>query len=554
MEPVWLAAYPDGVPHTIDTSQFSSVVEVFLSSCSTHAKKPAFTSLDHTINFGELEVLTRQFACFLQSDLGLAKGDRFAIMLPNLLQYPIAVLSAMRIGLIIVNIDPMYTQRELTQQLEDCGADCLLVLDTFACEVEKTLKTVPISNVIVTKVGDCLPSSKAFLVNNVAKYVKKVVPAYSIDGAIEFRTALAQYQGATNQLVDAQLTHDDLLFLQYTGGTTGVPKGVEITHRNMIANILMSRAWNEPALGDGLNHCVAAPLPMYHIFCMSVNLMAMMSMGVENLLIVNPRDFNGFVKILKKHNITGITAVTTLLRKLLDTPGFDDIDFSGLKLTFAGGMAVTSDVAKEWQQRTGCPVIEAYGLSECAPGVSSVPITMTEFTGTIGLPLPGTRIKVLDDSDTELGFNQTGELCVAGEQVMRGYWNRPDATEQVMTDDGYLRTGDYVSVNDQGFITVLDRKKDMILVSGFNVFPNELEEVINCHPKIFESAAVGIDDQTAGQVVKLFVVASCNSLTEDDIRDYCVENLTGYKRPKVIEFIENLPKSNVGKILRKELR
>jgi len=553
MEPVWLNSYPQGVPHTIDTSEYSSVVDVFLKSCHEYADKPAYTSFDHTISFAELQTLTRQFACFLQNDLGLKKGDRFAIMLPNLLQYPVAVLAAMRLGLIIVNIDPMYTQRELILQFNDSGANTVIVLETFAHEVEKALESVTVENVIVSKLGDCLPSRKALLINNAAKYIKKAVPAYSIEGAINFRKALTRYKSNTGKLIDAEVSHEDLLFLQYTGGTTGVPKGVEITHRNMIANILMSREWIKPALSDGAQ-CIAAPLPMYHIFCMSVNLMVMMSCGAENLLILNPRDFDGFVKILKKNRVTGITAVTTLLRKLLDTPGFDDIDFSDLKLAFAGGMAVTSDVANEWQERTGCPVIEAYGLSECAPGVSSVPLTTTKFNGTIGVPLPGTRIKVLDDNDNELGFNEMGELCVAGEQVMRGYWKRPEATAEVMTDDGYLRTGDYVSVDETGFIRVLDRKKDMILVSGFNVFPNELEDVVNQHPKVVESAAIGIDDRNAGQVVKLFVVSNCGTLTENEVREHCKAHLTGYKRPKVVEFIADLPKSNVGKILRKELR
>lgn len=553
MEPVWLNSYPEGVPHNIDTSAYSSVVEVFLKSCNEYANKPAYTSFDHTISFAELETLTQQFACYLQHDLGLKKGDRFAIMLPNLIQYPVAVLSAMRLGLIIVNIDPMYTQRELKLQFNDSGADTVLVLETFACEVAKALESVDIKNVLVTKIGDCLPSTKAFVINNAAKYIKKAVPPYSIKGAINFRTALTKYKGRSDQLLDAELGHEDLLFLQYTGGTTGVPKGVEITHRNMLANILMSKEWIKPVVENGSQR-VAAPLPMYHIFCMSINMMAMMSSGIENLLILNPRDFNGFVKLLKKNKITGITAVTTLLRKLLDTPGFDEIDFSGLKLTFAGGMAVTSDVANEWQERTGCPVIEAYGLSECAPGVSSVPLTSTEFNGTIGVPLPGTRIKLLDDDGNEVGFNETGELCVAGEQVMRGYWNRPEETAEVMTDDGYLRTGDYVSVDEQGFIRVLDRKKDMILVSGFNVFPNELEDVVNQHPKIVESAAIGIEDRSAGQVVKLFVVPNCETLTEAEVKAHCKEHLTGYKRPKVVEFMDDLPKSNVGKILRKELR
>ncbi len=554
MKPVWLNSYPEGVPHTIDMDEFASVTDVFLSACKEHKDKPAYTSFDHSLSFGELERLTAQFAKYLQHDLGLSKGDRLAIMLPNVIQYPIAVLSAMRLGLIVVNIDPMYTQRELKVQFNDSGAETVIVLESFAHEVEKALTDVPIKNVIVSKVGDCLPLLKGLSVNGAAKYIKKAVPDYSLSSAHSFKKALHKYRGKTDTLVDATLGHDDLLFLQYTGGTTGVPKGVEITHGNMVANIQMSKEWIKPSLSDGVQHRIIAPLPMYHIFCMSVNLMVMMSLGAENILVINPRDFNGFVKLLKDNRFTGITAVNTLLRKLLDTPGFEDIDFSELDFTFAGGMAVTTDVAAEWQRKTGCAVIEAYGLSECAPGVSSVPITATEFTGSIGLPLPSTNIKLLDDDGKEVGLNEVGELCVAGPQVMRGYWNRPDATAEVMTEDGYLRTGDYVNVDEQGYIRVLDRKKDMILVSGFNVFPNEIEDVVNQHQGIVESAAIGIDDRNAGQVVKLFVVANDDSIDQDTVYAYCKENLTGYKRPKVIEFLPELPKSNVGKILRKELR
>lgn len=554
MRPVWLDSYPKGVPHTVNMSEFSSVSDVFLKACKQHSRKPAYTSFDHSLTFGELETLTAQFACYLQHDLGLKKGDRLAIMLPNIIQYPIAVLSAMRLGLIVVNIDPLYTQRELKIQFEDSGAQTVLVLESFAAEVEKAAENVAIKNVIVTRLGDCLPSMKGCVVNFTAKYIKKAVPSYSLPNAHNFGAAMNKYRANTGLLVDAVLTHDDLLFLQYTGGTTGVPKGVEITHGNMVANIQMSKEWIKPSLAAGVDHKIIAPLPMYHIFCMSVNLMVMMSLGAENILIVNPRDFKGFIKILQKNKFTGITAVNTLLRKLLDTEGFDDIDFSDLDFTFAGGMAVTRDVAHDWQQRTGCAVVEAYGLSECAPGVSSVPITTKEFTGSIGLPLPSTDIKLLDDDGNEVGFNQTGELCVAGPQVMRGYWKRPDATAEVMTSDGYLRTGDYVSVDDKGFIRVLDRKKDMILVSGFNVFPNEIEDVVNQHSGVVESAAIGLEDRNAGQVVKLFVVKSDDSLTEADVLAHCKENLTGYKRPKAIEFMQELPKSNVGKILRKQLR
>ena len=554
MDRIWLDSYPAGVPHDVDMTRYNSILEVLNESCSEYSNKPAYSNFDHTVSFGEIETMTRQFALYLQKDLGLKKGDRIGIMLPNVIQYPVVVFAAIRLGLVIVNIDPMYTQRELILQFKDSGADTVVVLENFAVEVEKALATVHVKNVIVTKIGDCFPTLKALLINTMVKYVKKAVPSYNIKSAINFQTVLKKYASNTDALTEAELDHSDLLFLQYTGGTTGVPKGVEITHGNMVCNVLMSKAWLEPVLDENQPQAIIAPLPMYHIFCMAVNLMSMMSTGVQNILVSNPRDFDGFVKLLQKNQFSGIVAVTTLLRKLMDTPGFDDIDFSHLKFSFAGGMAVTSDVASEWQRRTGCCISEAYGLSECAPGVSSVPLTLTEFTGTIGLPMPSTHIKLLDDNDKEVGINESGELCVKGPQVMRGYWNNPEATQEVMTDDGYLRTGDYASIDEKGYLKILDRKKDMILVSGFNVFPNEIEDVVNQHSDISESAAIGIDDREAGQVVKLFVVPNSKNLSENDVRAHCKENLTGYKRPKQIEFTDDLPKSTVGKILRKELR
>lgn len=553
MQRIWLDSYPNGVPYDIDPDRYNSVLQIFLESCQEHADKPAYSNFGHTITFAELEELTRRFACYLQRDLGLTKGDSLAIMLPNIIQYPVAVLSAVRLGLVVVNIDPMYTQRELILQLEDSGADTILVLENFAVEVEKAATKVTIKNVIVTRIGDCLPVIKGFLINSVIKYVRKAIPAYHIDGAVSMKRALNKYRNHTEWLCDAELHHDDLLFLQYTGGTTGVPKGVEITHRNIIANILMAKEWVEPVLGQE-GQRIVAPLPMYHIFCMTVNLMVMMSLGCENILVTNPRDFVGFIKLLQKQRFTGFIAVTTLLRKLMDTPGFTQIDFSHLNFTFTGAMAVTQDVADQWKELTGSVVIQAYGLSETSPGVSSVPLNATEFNGTIGLPLPSTHIKLLDDDDNEVGINESGELCVKGPQVMRGYWLRPDATAEVMTEDGFLRTGDYVSIDEKGYLRILDRKKDMILVSGFNVFPNELEDIMNQHPDIIESAAIGIDDRNSGQVVKLFVVPAKSGLTKQEVMNYCKQHLTGYKRPKEIEFMSELPKSNVGKILRKELR
>ena len=554
MKRIWLDSYPEGVPHDIDLSEYTSLFDLFIQSCHRFGDRAAYSSFNHQVTFSEVEQLTKQLACYLQNDLGVKKGDRIGIMLPNLIQYPIAVLAAMRLGLVVVNIDPMYTQRELIQQINDSGAETVIVLESFAFEVEKALEKISLKNVLITKLGDCLPRLQALFIDFSSKHLKKGVPEYSIESAVSFRHAMTKYAGKTSSLVDVEVGHDDLLFLQYTGGTTGVPKGVELTHGNVLANALMSREWIKRSLKESVPQRIVAPLPMYHIFCMSANMMVMMSVGAENILILDPRDFNGFVKILKNSQFTGITAVNTLLRKLLDTPGFDDIDFSKLRFTFAGGMAITQDVANEWKQKTGCAVIEAYGLSECSPGVTSVPMDIKEYSGSIGLPLPSTHIKLLDDKDNEVGINEPGELCVSGPQVMKGYWNNPDATADVMTDDGFLRTGDYVSIDEKGYIRVLDRKKDMILVSGFNVYPNEIEDVVNQHPQVVESAAIGVDDRNAGQVVKLFVVSSSEGVTAEEIMTYCKENLTGYKRPKQIEFMDDLPKSNVGKILRKKLR
>lgn len=556
MQRIWQDAYPPGVPNDVDISRYSSMLEILNEAGTKFSDKPAYISFGHTVTFAELDNLSRRFAFYLQNDLGLKKGDRMAVMLPNLIQYPVAVLAAIRLGIVVVNVDPLYTQRELTLQLKDSGAETVLVLENFAQELEKALTNVSVENIIVSRIGDCLPWGKALLINAMVKYVKKAVPAFQIAKAISLRDVLNTSTKTSEpvRLQEAKLKQDDLLFLQYTGGTTGVPKGVELTHGNMVSNTLVSSEWLKPAMQGG-NQAMIAPLPMYHIFCMSINVMVALHMGIANILVANPRDFKGFVKLLKNTPFNSIVAVNTLLRKLLDTPGFDDVDFSNLALTFAGGMAVTNDVAEEWKEKTGCTIVQAYGLSETAPGVSSMPMTSNEFNGTIGVPLPNTDIKILDDDGNEVGVGEMGELCVKGPQVMRGYWKNPKATAEVMTQDGYFQTGDYVSINEDGFLRILDRKKDMILVSGFNVFPNEIEDVVNQCPGIIESAAIGMDDREAGQVVKLFVVAENESVTEEDIMAHCREHLTGYKCPKQIVMLdEELPKSNVGKILRKELR
>jgi len=558
MQRIWQHAYPGGVPNDVDISQYASMLEILNESCEKFSDKPAYISFGHTVTFAELEDLTRRFAFYLQEDLGLKKGDRIAVMLPNLIQYPIAVIAAIRLGLVVVNIDPLYTARELGLQLKDSGAQTVLVLENFAHELEKALIKVPVKNVIISRVGDCFPFNKALLLNLIVKFVRKAVPAYNIKNALMLREVLDVYTGlGASQLIrlrEANLNQDDLLFLQYTGGTTGAPKGVELTHGNMVSNTLVSSEWLKPVMTSD-HHIMIAPLPMYHIFCMSINVMVSLHMGFANVLVANPRDFKGFVKLLKNTPFNSIVAVNTLLRKLLDTPGFNDIDFSNLNLTFAGGMAVTNDVADEWKERTGCTIIQAYGLSETSPGVSSMPMTSDRFNGTIGVPLPSTDIKILNDDGNEVVVGEMGELCVKGPQVMRGYWKNPEATAEVMTEDGFFRTGDYVSIDEKGFLRILDRKKDMILVSGFNVFPNEIEDVVNQFPNVIESAAIGIDDREAGQVVKLFVVTRSEKLTEDDVMAHCRQHLTGYKCPKQIVLMnEELPKSNVGKILRKELR
>ena len=558
MQRIWQKQYPPNVPYDIDIDQYDSVLEIFHRSVKKYADRDAYISSNYAITFADLDQLSKQFALYLQNDLGLKKGDRMAIMLPNVLQYPIAVLAALRIGVVVVNMDPLFTQREISIQLNDSGAETLLVLNNFASEVEKALPNITVKNVILAKAGDCFPWAKGMVLNMLTKYMHKLIPSYSIDSAnhnvCTFKEALKKYKGASQTvLAEAELSHSDLLFLQYTGGTTGTPKGVELTHGNMVANILMSVDWLKSAIKSD-THIMFAPLPMYHIFCMSANLMSGLYLGFTNILVANPRNFEGFIKLLQSTKPNSLIAVNTLLRKLLDTDGFDEIDFSELSLTFAGGMAVTSDVAEEWKQRTGSTIVQAYGLSETSPGVCSMPMHVEKFNGSIGLPLPSTDIKILSDDDEEVGVNELGELCVKGPQVMRCYWQRPDATAEVMTDDGYFRTGDYVRIDEQGYLYILDRKKDMILVSGFNVFPNELEDVLNQHPNIIESAAIGVEDDKAGQVVKLFVVRDNSALTVDDVMAYCKENFTGYKRPKQIEFIDELPKSNVGKILRKELR
>lgn len=550
MNRFWLDNYPEGVPHDIDVDQYASIVDVMLQSVEKYPDNVAFSNFGTQLTFHELDQQSQDFAAYLQTETSLKPGDRIAIMLPNILQYPIAIFGALRAGITVVNVDPMYTARELTHQLNDSGAKAILFLENFATVVEEVLPNVNIETSLMTQVGDRLNFPKSVLINFALKHIKKMIPQHGLDSIARFNDAMEVGEQAECQ--DINLKHGDIAFLQYTGGTTGVSKGAMLTHGNLVANMLQARAWASKDLKNGQERIITA-LPLYHIFSLTANCLFMMSKGCENILVTNPRDFAGFIKILRKEHFSVITGVNTLYRKMLDTPGFEKIDFSDLKLTFAGGMAVTHDVAQEWKNRTGCTVVEAYGLTETSPAACINPLTLAEYNGCIGLPIPSTLIQIKDDDGHDLGVDAEGELCIKGPQVTQGYWNLPELNESAFTEDGYFRTGDCAKIDKQGYVKILDRKKDMILVSGFNVYPNEVDDIISAHGKVTEAAAIGIDDSISGQAVKAFVVKADESLTVDELQAYCHENLTGYKCPKTIEFIDELPKSNVGKILRKNL-
>jgi len=547
----WLASYPAGVPAEIDVDEFGSIVDVLQTSLEKFRDRPAFANLGKVLTYADIDRLSQQFAAYLLGELKLKRGDRVAIMMPNCLQYPIATFGVLRAGLTVVNTNPMYTARELKHQLVDSGATVLLVLDNFGDVVQEVLQETQVKQVITTGLGDMLGFPKGAIVNFVLRHVKKMVPAFDIPGAVRFRDALTL--GQMHPLPQVAIDAQDLAFLQYTGGTTGVAKGAMLTHRNLVANMQQAAAWVGVNIRMGEEVIITA-LPLYHIFALTANGLVFMKFGGLNVMITNPRDMPGFVKELKKTPFTAITGVNTLFNGLLNTPGFDSIDFSRLHLTLGGGMAVQRAVAERWKKVTGCTLVEAYGLTETSPAACINPMDLAEYNGSIGLPVPSTDACLKNDDGQVVALGEVGELCIKGPQVMRGYWQRPDETANVIDADGWLHTGDMAKMDDKGFFYIVDRKKDMILVSGFNVYPNEVEDVIAMLPGVLEVGAVGVPDEKSGEAVKVVIVRKDPNLTAEEVKAHARENLTGYKQPKYVEFRTELPKTNVGKILRRELR
>jgi len=549
VERIWLKSYPPGVPADIDPGEYKSLIELFETSIKKYPERPAFHSMGKSISFAELDTLAHDFGAWLQTK-GLAKGARVALMMPNCLQYPIAMFGILRAGCTVVNVNPLYTPRELEHQLKDSGAEVIVVLENFGRVLQEVRAKTPLKHVIVTSLGEML-GLKGLIVNLVVRKVKKMVPPYDLPGAISFKDALAEGDG--KPLKTPALGHEDIAFLQYTGGTTGISKGAILTHRNVIAAVLQYKAWLSPAVGNERPIIITA-LPLYHIFSLTVNCLLMMVMGGENVLITNPRDIPGFVKELAKHKYNIISGVNTLFNALLNNPEFGKLDFSHVRLAVGGGMAVQKAVAERWKQVTGIVLIEGYGLTETAPSATANPLNITEYTGAIGVPMPSTEVVLRDDSDRDVPMGQPGEICIRGPQVMRGYWQRADETAKVIGKDGFFHSGDIGVMDEKGFIRIVDRKKDMILVSGFNVYPNEIEQVVSMHPGVLECAAIGVPDEHSGEVPKVYVVKKDPQLTEQDVLEHCKKELTGYKRPKYVEFRSDLPKTNVGKILRRALR
>lgn len=547
----WLKHYESGVPETIDPNRYSSILQVFEESFRSYESLPAFTNMGTSITYGELRDLGFKFADYLQNELKLGKGDRVAIMMPNILQYPVALVGALHAGCVVVNCNPLYTPRELEHQLKDSGAKAIVVFENAVATLQQVIAKTDVKHVITTQIGDMLSFPKSMIVNFVVKKVKKMVPDWDLKGTVTFNSALSK--GQQSRLKVPRLSHNDLAFLQYTGGTTGVSKGAELTHGNIVANMMQAHAWIKGQLRPG-EEIIITPLPLYHIFSLTANFLIFSSLGGLNVLITNPRDLPAFVKELKKWDFTAITGVNSLFNLLLNDDKFREVNFSSLRLTLGGGMAVQRAVAERWAEVTKCPIIEAYGLTETSPAACVNPMTNREFNGYIGLPISSTEVVIRDDENNDCKSGDVGEICIRGPQVMRGYWQRPEETANVMTPDGFFKTGDLGFMNEDGFVKIVDRKKDMILVSGFNVYPNEVEEVMVSNPKIAECAAVGVPDDHSGEVVKLFVVKKDPDLTEEELRAFAKANLLGYKCPKHFEFRTELPKSNVGKILRKELR
>ena len=550
MEKIWLKHYPPGVPTEVDHGQYRSTGELFESATGKYRDRPAYTNMGRTISFGDLERLSRAFGAWIQAK-GLAKGARVAVMMPNCLQYPVCVFGVLRAGGIVVNVNPLYTPRELEHQLKDSGAEAIVVLENFAHVLQQVIARTSVKHVVVAALGDML-GAKGVIVNFVVRHVKKMVPSWEIAGAARFNAVIEE--GSRFELARVAIGPEDVAFLQYTGGTTGVSKGAVLSHRNILANLEQSAAWLKPWMKEEEPQAIITALPLYHIFSLTANCLLMMKAGGCNILITNPRDIPGFVKELRHHKFTMFTGVNTLFNALMNHPDFTKIDFSRLWVALGGGMAVQKAVADRWKKMTGCTLIEAYGLSETSPGVTINPLDLEDYNGSIGLPIPSTEVVLRGEDGKEVPQGSPGELCVRGPQVMRGYWNNPAETAKVLGADGFFATGDIGVMDEKGYVRIVDRKKDMLLVSGFNVYPNEIEAVVAMHPGVLECAVIGVPDEHSGEVPKLFVVKRDPSLTEEELRKHCAANLTGYKRPKTIEFRQELPKTNVGKILRRALR
>lgn len=551
----WLGAYPQGVPADIDTTQYPSLVALMEEAFRKYADRVAYSFMGKDVSYAETDAQSRDLAAYLQG-LGLARGDRVAIMMPNVPQYPVAVAAILRAGLVVVNVNPLYTPRELEHQLKDSGAKAIVIIENFAHTLQACIAQTQVQHVVLATMGDRLGFLKGLVVNYVVRKVKKLVPPFQLPGAVRFNEALSRGAGAT--LKAPEIHPDDVALLQYTGGTTGVSKGAVLLHRNVIANVLQSEAWNQPAMNKvpaGEQPTSVCALPLYHIFAFTVNMMLSMRTGGKTILIPNPRDLAGVLKELSKHTFHSFPAVNTLFNGLANHPDFNTVNWKNLVVSVGGGMAVQGAVAKLWLEKTGCPICEGYGLSETSPSASCNPVGSKEFTGTIGVPLPSTWMKLIDDEGRDVtAVGQTGEIVIQGPQVMAGYWQRPDETAKVMTDDGYFKSGDIGVMDERGYFKIVDRKKDMVLVSGFNVYPNEVEDVVATLPGVMECAVVGVPDEKTGEAVKLVIVKRDPNLTEAQVREFCHDNLTGYKRPRVIEFRTDLPKTPVGKILRRELR